>query len=639
MRCHWKLIVRFAQGSGRRQTGKGVGTVLILALSYCVFTGCVAPISANRVTTRQAYDQVDANALRTGKPSPGTLTLLHQYDLDELARVAPEDAVRQLHQKALASGDRELLFALSELSYVAARQISRSVKPWDTRDPRDYYLGSALYAWLYLFGQGKDAPPSPFDRRFRTACDFYNHSLGLALTARKSTNGVVALENSRRRLPVGEIAIQITHMDQRSLSEGFDSFLLADHFRVRGLSVRTREAGIGAPIICVRPERPELGFRTSTPATILLRGPFTLKDLEATNTVASLGLYSPFETTSVSVGAAEVPLEADLTTHLAFNLNDSRIWRLGRLDFLAPAEHIKSQLIHNQPYCPDRIPLVFVHGTFSSPLTWAEMANTVLSDPALRQKYQIWSFIYGSGNPLAQSVADFRMALQSEMDRLDPQGTNAILRQMVIVGHSQGGLLTKGTVIHTGDEIWRVFSTNRFDELNVTDAQRAQLRQWLFLEPLPFVKRVVFIATPHRGSYLSGGLARRLAQRVVNLPSALMTRSEDLFHLTAGSEQGKFFRGRLPTSLDGMSPKNPGLLAISEVPIVPSVKAHSIIPVKNATNLTKARDGVVSYTSAHLEGVESECIVLSKHSCLNQPATIREVRRILHEHLKGMEEE
>lgn len=635
MRRHSKLIFRSARGPDRSRLGNGVGTVLILALSYCVLTGCVAPISANRVTTRQAYDQVDANALRTSKPSAGTLTLLHQYDLDELAGAAPEDAVRQLHQKALACGDRELLFALSEMSYVAARHISRSVKPWDTRDPRDYYLGSALYAWQYLFGQGKDALPNPFDRRFRAACDFYNYSLGLALASSKSTNGAVTLVNTRRRLPVGEIEIQVGHIDRRSLSEGFDSILLTDQFRVRGLSARNREPGIGAPVICVRPEKPGLSFRTSTPATVLLSGPFTLKDLEATNSVATLGLYSPFETTSVSIGAAEVPLEADLTTHLAYNLNDSRIWRLGRLDFLAPAEHIKSQLLHNQPYCPDRIPLVFVHGTFSSPLTWAEMANTVVSDPVLRQKYQVWSFIYGSGNPLAQSVSDFRIALQSEIDRLDPQGTNANLRQMVIIGHSQGGLLTKGTVIHTGEEIWRVFSTNRFDELKVTDSQRAQLRQWLFLEPLPFVKRVVFIATPHRGSYLSGGLARRLAQRVVNLPSALMTRSEDLFHLTAGSEQGKFFRGRLPTSLDGMSPKNPGLLAISEVPIVPSVKAHSIIPVKDNKNLQKARDGVVSYASAHLDGVESECIVLSKHSCLNQPATIREVRRILHKHLTG----
>jgi hypothetical protein len=34
-----------------------------------------------------------------------------------------------------------------------------------------------------------------------------------------------------------------------------------------------------------------------------------------------------------------------------------------------------------------------------------------------------------------------------------------------------------------------------------------------------------------------------------------------------------------------------------------------------------------------MDYVESEFIVRSYHSCLNQPATIEEVRRILHEHL------
>ena len=206
-----------------------------------------------------------------------------------------------------------------------------------------------------------------------------------------------------------------------------------------------------------------------------------------------------------------MPLETDLTTYRAYTLNQSTIWKLGKLQFLAPAERIPSQLILNQPYDPDRIPVVFVHGTFSSPVTWAEMANTLTADPVLRQRYQIWSFIYGSGNPLVQSIAEFRAALTAEVQRLDPQGTNAALRQMVVIGHSQGGLLTKGTAVDTGDRLWRVFSTNRLEDLKISDAQRAELRRLLVPEPLPFVKRVVFIATPHRGSYLSGGFARRLA--------------------------------------------------------------------------------------------------------------------------------
>jgi len=279
---------------------------------------------------------------------------------------------------------------------------------------------------------------------------------------------------------------------------------------------------------------------------------------------------------------------------------------------------------------------VFVHGTFSSPVTWAEMANSLTADPVLRKRYQIWSFIYGSGNPLVRSVVEFRAALTAEVKRLDPEGTNAALRQMVVIGHSQGGLLTKGTAVDTGDRIWHVVSTNRLEDLKISEAQREDIRRSLFFEPLPFVKRVVFIATPHRGSYLSGGLARTLARRFVSLPGDLMSRGKDVMGLTEGSEAGKFFQGRLPTSLDGMSPKNPGLLVMADIPVVSGVKAHSIIPVLDERDLQKARDGVVEYKSAHIDYVESEFIVHSPHSCLNQPATIEEVRRILHKHLKEL---
>ena len=100
---------------------------------------------------------------------------------------------------ALQAGDVD---RLTELSYVAGEDIRLSVKPWDPRDARDYYLGSAVYAWLYLFGEGIDAQPGAFDRRYREACDFYNYGLGLALLEeRRSTNATVHLESGPRRLP------------------------------------------------------------------------------------------------------------------------------------------------------------------------------------------------------------------------------------------------------------------------------------------------------------------------------------------------------------------------------------------------------------------------------------------------------
>jgi len=611
--------------------------MLLTAALGILLAGCAAPIGADRVTTRQAYAQVEGNALRTGEPSADTASILHRFSLDELAVRHPDEAVRQLHAKAVATGERDLLFALAEMSYVAGDHIRGSVKPWDPRDARDYYLGSAVYAWLYLFGEANDAPPGPFDRRFRGACDLYNYSLGLALTGRRSTNASVHLQDARRRLPVGEIELRLAGGDLASRLSSFEEVLLTDQFSVHGLSARNRAPGVGAPLICVAPLNKEFRVRQSTPATAFLRGPASLTAIAASNSVCSLELYPAFDGAAVAIGDTRVPLEVDLTTFRAYTLNQATIWKLGPLQFLAPAERIKSRLMLNQAYDPKRIPVVFVHGTFSSPVTWAEMANTLVTDPELRRRYQIWSFIYGSGNPLAQSIAEFRAALTAEMQRLDPEGTNAALRQMVIIGHSQGGLLTKSAVVDTGDRIWRVFSTNRLEDLKVSEADRAKLRRITYYEPLPFVRRVVFIATPHRGSYKSGGFVRRLGQRLVSLPGAMMARASDLLRVTEGSEGSKFFKGKMPTSLDGMSPKNPGLLAMSDIPVMPDIKAHSIVAIDGDDQPPKGTDGIVKYSSAHVDYVQSEFIVRSFHSCLDQPATIEEVRRILYEHLNSNE--
>ncbi len=47
------------------------------------------------------------------------------------------------------------------------------------------------------------------------------------------------------------------------------------------------------------------------------------------------------------------------------------------------------------------------------------------------------------------------------------------------------------------------------------------LRRGLFVEPLPEVSRVVFICTPHRGSFVAGrNIIANLVRRLLTLPSA-----------------------------------------------------------------------------------------------------------------------
>ena len=90
---------------------------------------------------------------------------------------------------------------------------------------------------------------------------------------------------------------------------------------------------------------------------------------------------------------------------------------------------------------------------------------------------------------------------------------------------------------------------------------------------------------------------------------------------------------RPSNSVENMNPKHPFTRTLSSIPIDAGIAAHSIIAVRGEGPLSGRTDGVVSYDSAHIEGVESEKIVQSSHSTQSHPETIEEVRRILRKHV------
>lgn len=217
--------------------------------------------------------------------------------------------------------------------------------------------------------------------------------------------------------------------------------------------------------------------------------------------------------------------------------------------------------------------------------------------------------------------------------QLDPEDQDPMLQQMVVIGHSQGGLLTKLTATHTGEALLRAATGKTLAELDLSAEDEKLVLRLAVYEPLPEVKRVVFISTPHRGSYRAGGFARRLARRFLALPSQAVTTTAELLTLVPKLSPDVKLAA---TSIDTMAPDNPAMLVLAEIPVTPPIKAHSIISVKNDAVPPDGDDGVVKYTSAHIEGVESELVVRSKHSCQGKPATIEEVRRILLLHLQQL---
>jgi hypothetical protein len=338
----------------------------------------------------------------------------------------------------------------------------------------------------------------------------------------------------------------------------------------------------------------------------------------------------------VHIGAYVLPLESDSTAALAYRLEGAPLWDFElagfrRGDFsLFEKGKTDDGLVMLHPYMPRLIPVVFVHGTASSPARWAEMANELLGDPNIAARYQLWFFIYNSGNPIALSAMKLRESLSSAVADLDPAGKDPALQKMVVIGHSQGGLLTKMTVVDSGSSFWDRRMKVPFDQATLDPETRDLLRRAIFVKPLPFVKEVVFIATPHRGSYMASNFVVKFANKFLNLPGGLVKAAVQLDKLRQPSELGTPFR--IPTALDNMDGSNPFVQTLSGLPIANGVHAHSIIPVTGDGPPEEGNDGVVKYKSAHIEGVESELVVRSGHSTQSVPETIEEVRRILYEH-------
>jgi pimeloyl-ACP methyl ester carboxylesterase len=617
---------------------------LVLLLGAALLSSaCATPVGISRVGTQSAHHMLTRSVVASGQASEPSQRVLRRFGLTERFEKAPAEALATLHQGYIERGGEERLFALSELSFLHAER---------TRD-RAYYLAAAVYAYALLFpGPVNGAGLDSSDPRLRLAYDLYN--LGLSDGLQRPDSPEVELTPGVRPLPFGWLRMDVDPAGFDWLGYRLERFVSSATLEVRGLRNRYRQPGVGASLIAglARQEADptitsarRIGQGTRLPVTAFLRVEDPRGGLVRGDIAGRLELYPTDQRTTVHVDGHDHPLEYDPTAALALWLQESPIWQFERLNFLgrgarhplAPHDRAQDGLYLLEPFRPDRIPVVLVHGTASSPARWAELVNELRADARIRERYQVWLFIYDNGNAIIYSGGRLRRALETAVREADPAGAAGALRRMVVIGHSQGGLLTKLTVVDSGDRFWRNQFDVPFESLKLSEETRQLIRESAFFTPLPFVRRVIFLATPHGGSHLAGWrLLHRLTSRLIALPADVARRAAET---VSGDEEAKVMRllQRPPTSIENMSPGNRFLRTLAALPIARGVAANSIIAVRGDGPLDSEGDGVVDYPSAHIAGVESELIVQSGHSAQGQPAVIEEIRRILLEHAASAE--
>lgn len=348
-------------------------------------------------------------------------------------------------------------------------------------------------------------------------------------------------------------------------------------------------------------------------------------------TVGVLELHNPVCTEQVAVEDQTWQLAKDVSAPLA--LAQVGLDRDNYLDFLMPGREDESLGLRMiEPYQPGKIPIVFVHGLLSDRITWVELANDLRAIPWFNRRYQIWSFQYVTGEPFVRSAAAMRTALRDAVSYCDPEQSDPALSEMVLVGHSMGGLVSKLQITSSGEALWDSIANRPIDEIDLTMNQRELIDRLFHFEPLPFVKRVVFIGSPHQGSPFATSWVGRVGSQLVIQPHDRTVMLHAVMKQNPGLFDGQLTK-HLPTSVDLLRPDNAILAATYELPVHRVVRVHTIIgngkPLKDGT----PADGVVSVASARHPGAASEKIIDTIHTELtHHPETTAELVRILSRH-------
>ncbi len=637
--------------------------VVLIPVGGCASTSSSKWVSLRSTPRNPLTDALGLLAKQGPKPTERTLQLLRRYDLE--GKLGDKPALfAELNAINRREPNREHLYALAELAYVGAKRADVAMK---AEEALELYGSSVLYSYEYLFDDSYSTPTNEFDPQFRRACDLYNSALEGTLrivqtqgALRPGTTRLIKTANHDCQLEV--------QLRSKGWHDGeFDRFEFVSDYEVHGLRNHYHNFGLGVPLIAIRlhhenadaAERfypPDLSFAVTAflridpdsaresddaivPAsTAAAAAPATPPQRRTLHAV--LELHDPLDSTHVDAEAVRVPLETDLSTPLAHNLSQPALDEdiLSTAGLLTPAKVGEvSGLYMLEPFRSDKIPVVMVHGLWSSPVTWMEMFNDLRSDPAIRENYQFWFYLYPSGQPFWQSAAEMREDLAQMRVALDPQRQAPALDQMILVGHSMGGLVSRLQTVGSGNEFWRTLSEKPFADLHADDELREELAQTFFFDPNPSIRRVITIGTPHRGSEFSNDFTKWAGRKLIHVPAKLIQG-----HGLLASRNPDYFLPSCPinitNSIDSLSPKSTLLPVLLVAPAGPWVKHHNIVgqaPREGFTTkvslwFSGEGDGVVSLASARLDTAASQIVVPADHMSVHRhPQSILEVRRIL----------
>jgi pimeloyl-ACP methyl ester carboxylesterase len=534
----------------------------------------------------------------------------------------PKRSKAPIHLRLIAAGTCLAFFAGCATTPQTAGRLQYAPAANSLREARSSQVPIEQRAADYLQVAAMTAPLLGTGAQETPARDTYNAACAeLTVLLRNSEGG--RLWNQSQTLTASNTTYHLRLEPATNAVWGpnyFTTFKVADQVKEKLIKKENLQQGVGGALVGARiltpPEKfaPPKGITAAVTATLDFHG-----------TDATLALRRPAKQPTASVEGKARPLEADFSAPISYYQPPANLMLVALLGgFRASSYPGKTGLYFLQPYDPDRIPLVFVHGLYSTPFTWVQTINGLQADPEIRKHYQFWVFAYPTGNPVLYSALRLREEL-AKVDKLYPHH-----KDYVLVGHSMGGLLSQAQVTTMNRADWEKTLGAPAMQLFATLKPADLVARATTFKANPRIKRVVFVCTPHRGSDLASGGIGGFAIKLISLPADLTTTMKSEI---PEETLRKLNNGRLPNSVSNLAPKAPYLAVLNKQTI--QAPYHSIIGNRGKPGpLANSTDGVVAYWSSHLDGAKSECIVPGPHGSCELPQTIAELDRILRLNLK-----
>ncbi len=431
-------------------------------------------------------------------------------------------------------------------------------------------------------------------------------------------------------------------------SRFFDRAVATEAIKGKGVTDKHRE-GFGASLVAIREQTPSrtdelrhYGKRgMHVPVSLTIDNIESVAMDDAITKVVSISLLDPLQRETVQVGERIYPLATDFSAPMELVLKGRNEVLWGLEGFFDARDRINESGIYlMEPYDSERIPVILTHGLISVPIIWRDIIPEFMSEPDISKRYQFMVFTYPSSYPVLQSAHLFRAELKQLRDQYDPDGNDPLSTNVVAMGHSMGGVLTRLLVSDLNGRLWKEIGEVPLDEIPVDESTREMVRDHVFFEPDQAVNRAVFLSTPHQGAELATLSAADWVSKLAKFPSNVVIAT---FESTGNAlDNTTKPDGTIPglkvdfteriTSVQSLRPDSPVSVALKTSPFKPGVQYHSIIGDRGKGDTPDSSDGVVEYWSSHVDGAESELIVPTGHTTYTHENAVADMKRILRLH-------